>query len=178
MVRTILAIQDAALSESIARILARSGIEIRLVCRSGQEAIRAVRRMGGGIVICSSRLTDMTADELAETIGSDGLFLVLAKTHDLDYLNNENMFRVPLPVKSGELVGCLRILLQLDEHAALAKIPRRTDEDKELINQAKLTLISKNDMTEDQAYRFIQKRSMETSTPMAEVAKMILSALM
>ena len=177
MVRTVLAIADEALSESISRIMVKNGIEVRVTCRSGQEAVRAVKRMDGGIVICSARLTDMTADELAETIGKDALFLVLARPHDLDYCDNEDMFRIPLPIRSGELVGCLRILLQLDEHAAAAKIPRRTDEDKEVILQAKQTLIEKNEMTEDQAYRFIQKRSMETSTPMAEVAKMILSAL-
>lgn len=37
--------------------------------------------------------------------------------------------------------------------------------------------MEKNSMTEDQAYRFIQKRSMETSTPMPDVAQMILTAL-
>ena len=39
------------------------------------------------------------------------------------------------------------------------------------------TAVEENGMTEDQAYRFIQKRSMETSTPMPDVAKMILTAL-
>lgn len=177
MVRTIVAIADDALRDSIIRILRRSGIDVRISCRSGQETVRAVRRMDGGVVICSARLTDMTADELADTLGRSALFLVLARPSELDYCENEALFRVPLPVHSGELIGGVRILMQLDDHVTQARIPKRSDEEKELITQAKEILMEKNDMTEDQAYRFIQKRSMETSTPMPDVAKMILTAL-
>ncbi|MDO4619151.1 MAG: response regulator [Lachnospiraceae bacterium] len=177
MIRTIVAIADDALRDSIIRILQKNGIEVRISCRSGQEALRAVNRMDGGVVICSARLTDMTADELADTLGTDALFLVLARPSELDYCENENLFRVPLPVHSGELIGGVRILLQLDEHSVAARLPKRTDEDKAVITQAKEVLMDKNEMTEEQAYRFIQKRSMETSTPMPDVAKMILTAL-
>ena len=67
--------------------------------------------------------------------------------------------------------------MQLDERIVAASVPKRTEEEKQVITTAKELLMEKNSMTEDQAYRFIQKRSMETSTPMPDVAQMILTAL-
>ena len=68
----------------------------------------------------------------------------------------------------------MRILLQLDERRDRAGVPERSDEDKEVIIEAKEYLMQHNEMTEEQAHRFLQKRSMETSTPMADVAKLVL----
>jgi CheY-like chemotaxis protein len=177
MIRTIVAISNEKLRETIVGILNRSGIEIRQICTSGQEAIRVVKRIEGGVIITSTRLTDMTADELASTLRREAFFMVLGKPSDLGYLEDEDLFRIPLPVRSGELIGALNILLQLDARQAEARIPKRTDEDRLLITQAKELLMYQQAMTEDQAYRFIQRRSMETSTPMTEVAQLILTTM-
>ncbi len=177
MIRTVIAIADDSLRESVLRLLRKSGIDVRVVCRSGREALRSLRRMDGGIVICSAKLPDMTADDLAELLGSDALVLVLARPSELDYCENGDLFRVPLPIRSGELIGCVRILIQLDERQAAGRAPKRTEEENSVISKAKELLMEANGMTEDQAYRFLQKRSMETSSPMAEVAAMILEAL-
>ena len=177
MTRTVIAIADDTLRESVIRILGKNGIDIRTACRSGQEAVRAVKRMDGGVVICSAHLSDMNVDELADVLQGAALFLVLARPRDLDFCEHEDLFRIPLPIRSGELVGCVRILLQLDEHSSASQIPKRTDEDQEVIARAKGLLMDKNGMAEEQAYRFIQRRSMETSTPMPKVAEMIMAAL-
>ncbi len=177
MIRTIVAIRNETLRESIVRILRRNGIEIRAVCSSGQETIRAARRMDGGVIVMSARLGDMTADELADILGGDCFFLCLGKPGDLDYCENEDLFKVTLPVKAGELIGGIHILQQLDERALEKRLPHRSDSDLKLITDAKEYLMDQQGMTEDQAYRFIQKRSMESSTPMTEVAQVILGTV-
>lgn len=177
MIRTVIAMAEDQLRESVERILLRSGIEIRTSCRSGKEAIRAVRRMDGGIIICSARLTDMTADDLAENLDGSALLLILSHPSESHLAKQDGLFRLQIPVRSGELIGCVRILLQLDEQRAEALIPKRSTEDKAIIERAKQMLMKKNDMTEEEAHRFIQKRSMETSTPMQEISEMILTAL-
>lgn len=177
MTRIVVAIANETLRTSIAGTLQRNGIEVRTVCQSGYEAIRAIRRMGGGIVILSARLSDMTSDELVDMLYDDAQYLLLARPVEMDGCLSDKPFRVSLPVHSGELLGGIRILMQLDERIVSAQVPKRTDEEKKVITEAKVLLMEKNAMTEDQAYRFIQKRSMETSTPMPEVAEMILTAL-
>ena len=162
MTRIVIAIANETLRESIAGMLQRNGIEIRNVCQSGREAIRAIKRMGGGVVILSARLTDMTADEFVDLLYDDAQYLLLARPTEMENCVSDRF---------------VRILMQLDERIVAASVPKRTEEEKQVITTAKELLMEKNSMTEDQAYRFIQKRSMETSTPMPDVAQMILTAL-
>ncbi len=175
MTRTIVAIQNDALRQNIVGILQKNGIEVRHTCSSGRDAIRTIKRMDGGVIICSTRLYDMTADQLADTLKKEAFFLCLGKPIDLDFCENEDLFKVSLPVRSGELIGSLNILLQLDERAVEKRIPHRSSADQHIIKEAKSLLMYQQEMTEDQAYRFIQKRSMESSTPMTDVARMIIS---
>ncbi len=177
MIRTVVAIQNDALRQSIVGILQKNGIEVRITCSSGREAIRAVKRMDGGVIVCSARLHDMTADSLADALRKEAFFLCVGKPGELDYCENEDLFKVPLPVRSGELIGALNILLQLDERAIEKRIPHRSEAEKHVIKEAKDLLMYQQEMSEDQAYRFIQKRSMETSTPMTEVAQLILNSM-
>jgi response regulator NasT len=51
---------------------------------------------------------------------------------------------------------------------------QRSEEDKKTVNAAKLLLMDRNHMTEPEAYRFIQKTSMDTGRTMLETAQMIL----
>ena len=51
---------------------------------------------------------------------------------------------------------------------------QRAEEDKKTVNAAKLLLMNRNHMTEPEAYRFIQKTSMDTGRTMLETAQMIL----
>jgi len=53
----------------------------------------------------------------------------------------------------------------------------RTDAEKEVINKAKLVLMERNNMTEEEAHRYIQKNSMDSGTNMVEMAEMILSLM-
>jgi response regulator NasT len=53
-------------------------------------------------------------------------------------------------------------------------VPTRSSEDKQMIAKAKELLMSRNCMTEEQAHRFIQKRSMDTGAKMIQTALKIL----
>ncbi|MCI1955885.1 MAG: ANTAR domain-containing protein, partial [Oscillospiraceae bacterium] len=49
-------------------------------------------------------------------------------------------------------------------------------EEKQVILKAKNLLISRNNLTEPQAHRFIQKKSMDTGKKMVETAMIILNS--
>jgi hypothetical protein len=65
MVRTVVAFNKEETLDSISLILENAGIPVRYRCRTGPEVIRAVKKMGGGVVICYYKLLDMTADRIA-----------------------------------------------------------------------------------------------------------------
>ena len=60
----------------------------------------------------------------------------------------------------------------------LKQIPKeRTKEEQELINEAKALLMERNNLSEEEAHQYIQKRSMDNGTGLTETAQMILSLL-
>ncbi len=177
MTRTVVAFENEASRSGICEMLEKNGINVRYTCRTGLEAIRAIKKMGGGVVVCGYKLADMTAEQLADDLQELATFLVIGKPHNLDFYENEDIFKLPLPIRIGELVGSVNMLIQLDEKKLRRSHPRRSAEDDRLITMAKQLLMSRNDMSEDQAYRFIQRKSMETSSKMTETARLILQAL-
>ena len=177
MSRTVVAFSNDKLRETILEALEKNGIPVHAICRTGSEALRSIKKTGGGVLVCAPRLSDMTADDLADDLGEDAFYLVAGKPMDLDMVENENIFKITLPASSGMIAGSARILVELDERRRIEMRPERPAEEKELINKAKLIVMERNDMTEDQAYRFLQKRSMESSTPLVEVARMFLDVL-
>ena len=60
----------------------------------------------------------------------------------------------------------------------MRQIPKqRTREDQQLIARAKAVLMERNGFSEEEAHRYIQKRSMDNGTGLVEVSQMILSLM-
>ena len=58
------------------------------------------------------------------------------------------------------------------------KPKQRSKDEQEMIAEAKALLMERNNMTEEEAHRYIQKRSMDNGTGLTETAQMILSLLL
>ena len=176
MIRTVVAFNKQEILDSVSGMLEEAGISVRYRCHTGMEVIRAIKKMGGGVVICYYKLQDMTADQMSFELQGIADFLVIAKPAYLDLCENDSLFKLPMPIRLGELVGSVNVLLQLDQKRSKAEVPRRSGEDEQLILQAKELLMEKNGMTEAQAHRYLQKKSMETSSKMTDTARLILNA--
>lgn len=177
MTRTVVAMEDGVLRDAVRAALERQGIVVRHVCRGGAEAIRAIKTMGGGVVICSFHLGDMSAGELAGFVGRSGSVLVIAKSALLELLEGENIFKLPLPVRAGELVGSVNVLLRLDDLRAAEKRPKRSAGEQAAVDRAKELLMTKNGYTEAAAHKYLQRRSMEDCVTMAVTASKIIASL-
>jgi response regulator NasT len=160
----------------ICDMLEASGIAVRVSCRSGSEAIRAVRKHSGGVVICGYKLPEMTVSDLAYDLGGQAMILAIASAQQLALCHNENVFKLPTPFSKGDLISSVRMLLQMEEKSIRFTPPRRTDKETADINKAKELLMSRNSMTEQEAHRFIQRRSMDTGAKAAETARLIIES--
>ena len=58
-----------------------------------------------------------------------------------------------------------------------AQQKQRSEAERNIILEAKSVLMSRNNLTEEEAHRYIQKRSMNNGTDMVETAQMILSLM-
>ncbi len=174
MIRTVVAFEKDESRDRIADMLERAGVPVRFRCRSGAEVLRAVKTMGSGAVICGHKLTDMSAQRLAHELNGQAKLLVLAKQNQLDMIDDPDVFKLQIPISSGELRGSVSILIQLDEISARSHIPQRTEEEKHVIEKAKELLMESRGFSEEQAHRYLQKRSMETGMKLADTARQIL----
>ncbi len=176
MIRTVVAFENDETRTKIAESLEKSGIAVRYRCRTGMDVIRAIKRMGGGVVVCGHKLADMTSSDIIFELQDLASFLIVARRDQLNICEDEGVFTLPMPVKVDELCGSVRMLMQMDVKHCKAKVPQRSEEDRGLIEQAKALLMEKNHFTEDQAHRFLQRKSMATSSKLADTARLIIAA--
>lgn len=177
MIRTVIALGSGERADSICSALEQNGVEVRYRCRTGAEAIRAIRKMGGGVVLCPFKLPDMTANELSTVLNGIATLLVIAKPQYLELCEEEDLFKIPVPVRMTELIGSVNMLIQMDRMCAARAVPKRSPEDQALITKAKELLMDRNGLSEAAAHRYLQRRSMETCAHMEQTAKIIIEAL-
>ncbi len=160
----------------IAELLETGGFVPRKLCKTGKEAIRSIRDMGGGIVICGYKLVDMTADDLSYDIAGIGCVIVVAPHAMLELCENEEIFKVPAPIRKNDLLSSVRMLINIKEKRYIPSKPERTEAERQIIQAAKALLMEKCAMTEPEAHRFIQKKSMDSGFKLVSTARLIISS--
>ena len=110
------------------------------------------------MVICGFRLPDGSGEDLFDDLPDSASMLMIAPQSQLD-LVNEEIFRLPSPISRGDLIASVRMVLQMSRRLARLIRPRRSDEERDVITQAKYLLMERNGLTEEQAHRFLQKKS-------------------
>ncbi|MDD4142855.1 MAG: ANTAR domain-containing protein [Bacteroidales bacterium] len=177
MNRIVVAFESEKSINFITEMLESSGITVRYRCRSGGEVIRSINYMGGGIVICGYKLHDMPASNLAFDLENSASVLVLAKPAQIELCDNEIFFSLPTPVNRSMLCGSVRMLAQLEEKHLQKTLPRRNKDKEELLKKAKALLMEKENISEKEAHRLIQRKSMDTCTEMAVVAQYFIAMM-
>ena len=178
MDRIIVAFASEKTRTLVARVLERGGISPTASCTSGAEVIRMVWTLGDAIVICGYKLRDMTAPELAADLQGIGTLLVVSSSANLDFCTGRNLYTLATPASPSELLASLE-LLQQDRTSARRRSrqagPEQADgADRLVISRAKEILMHVNHMTEAEAHRFLQKRSMNHGVRLTEAAQSII----
>ena len=164
-------IEDA---RGIRSVLMKNGIPVSAVCSTGAQTLNHLRDLNDGIVICGYKMTDMLYIELHQCLppGFD-MLLLASRTVLNDCLDNDIMC-LAMPLKVHDLM-CQAAARRRRRAKAKPKV-RRPEEEK-LIREAKEVLMARNNMTEQEAYRYLQKCSMDSSTNMVETAQMVLTMM-
>lgn len=168
-------IEDA---NNIRNVIVRNGFDVDAVCTSGARAISIANELDGGIIICGYRFKDMHYTELNNYLPKGfEMLLVASPTKWSDCINND-IVCLGIPIKPHDLVNTLEMmisgLVKKRKKDKENKPVHRTEKDKEMILKAKAVLMDRNNMSEEEAHRYIQKSSMDSGTNMVETAQMIL----
>lgn len=176
MDRIVVAFANEEAQRRILRLLESNGLAPAGCCFSGAEAIRLIRKMGSGVVVCGFKLRDMTANDLAASLRGIAALLVISSAVNLDYCEGENLYKLASPTSRSDFFASLDTLLQFESKHLRHPAPKRKEEEQRVIQRAKELLMDINRMTEAEAHRFLQKRSMDAGLKMVETAQMVIDS--
>ncbi len=165
-------------AKKMKNLLVRNGFAAAPVCTAGASALSLAENYNSGIVICAYQLPDMIYSELHQCLPPGFEMLLMASRHILAGCKDNDIVCLPMPVKVLDLVNTVDMMLQAAEgrRRRRREMPKgRSREEIRLIQEAKYLLMERNNMTEEEAHRYLQKCSMDNGMRMAETAQMTLS---
>ena len=161
----------------IKNLLVRSGFDVDAVCTSGAQVLEYVNTLNEGIVICSYRFTDMYYTQLKECLPANfEILLIASQGHWMDS-DDGAIMKLGMPIKVFDLVNTVHMMFEAQRRRrkqARLTPKIRSDEERRIIREAKGVLMDRNNMTEDEAHKYMQKCSMDSGTGLVETAHMII----
>lgn len=162
-------------AKKIGNILKNHGLPSDAYCYLGSETLRKVNELDAGVVICTPKLKDMGYLELLEYLPPYCEMLLITKDPD-SFEPYENIVKIAHPFRAMDLVNTVEMMVSRHYRKPKKKPSAlsRSKEEQKLIDDAKELLMVRNEMTEPEAFRYIQKNSMDTGRTLIESAQMIL----
>lgn len=157
----------------------RNGYDDILACNNASQVIAAANESDGGVVLCGYRLTDMHYRELYGYLPREFQMLLVASPAKLQECSIGNIMCLAMPIHSHELISTLETMLM--ELSRLRRRPlkpqpkKRTQKEQKMIEDAKALLMERNNLSEEEAHKYIQKLSMDSGNNLVETAEMILA---
>lgn len=162
------------------------------VCSTGAQALAGMGELGDGIVICGPRFVDMMYAELLEYLPEGFEMLLIAGAAAMEELHLRYIFgrthsvgmtcpaSLVMPFKVHELLEAVDALEEeiFRRKKRMRNVPKeKSARDRQIIEQAKALMMEQKGCTEEEAHRYLQKRSMDNGTGIVEVAQMLLRLL-
>lgn len=158
-------------------IIESGGVAECLICHSGAEVKRIVYQQGVTVVVSGYKLRDETAENLYTDLPSYCSMLVLAPQSYLELMGKSDIFRLTAPASREDLLASVQMLLQMGHRMARYIRPRRSQEERDLVEQAKAVLMDRHGMSEEEAHRFLQKTSMDSGVKLNQTAQLVLDGM-
>lgn len=169
-------IEDA---KRIRKILMNHGFENVVSCCTASATLIEANQDQRGLIISGYKLPDMHYTQLYECIPKYFEMLLMGSANVVSSAES-GIIAVTMPVKIYDLVNTVEMVLSQVErrYKKDRKKPRkRTEKEENYIRNAKFLLMERNHLSEEEAYRYIQKCSMDNGTNMVETAQMILTLI-
>lgn len=165
-------------AKKIKNVLNRNGYNDILACNSASQVIAAANESDGGIVLCGYRLPDMHYSELYGYLPREFQMLLIASPARLQECSSGDIMCLSMPFHIHELISTMETMM-LDlgrlQRREKKQPGRRTEKEQRIIEDAKQLLMERNNLSESEAHKYIQKLSMDSGNSMVETAEMILA---
>lgn len=136
---------------------------------SAGEAKRLAAKFHINTLVCGYKLRDDLAEDLFYDLPPASVMLVVARPDQLEMLSDD-IFTLSAPVSKGDLCACVSLLFQVERRLERALRPKRSDTENEVVEKAKRHLMERDGLSEEEAHRYMQKKSMDTGAKMLQTA--------
>ncbi|MEE1115147.1 MAG: ANTAR domain-containing protein [Eubacterium sp.] len=178
MQNIIVAYSKAEDARRIRSVLVKYGWNVIGVCTAGAQVLSLCAELDEAVVVCGFRLRDMVCSDLAESLPRGISMLLITARHNLNEEGYpDNVVCLTTPLKTEILLDTLEKMTGTFYRSRRKKEnapPVKSEADRRAIEQAKLVLMERNKMTEQEAHRYLQKTAMNAGNKIAETARMIL----
>lgn len=170
----IVAFEHEAMSQRFSALMEQERVARCLICRSGDQVRRLLDKQQTYCVVCSPRLTDGPAEWLYQDLPPTCALLLVGPQHVLDACSSDDVFKLATPIRREEAVSTVRLLIQFGHRVERLLHSRRSTLEQELVERAKNLLMERKGLSEEEAHRLLQKRSMDTGARLVQTARRIL----
>lgn len=184
--RVLVAEDESLIRMDVVATLAEAGFEVVGEASDGEEALQLAEKLSPDVVVMDIKMPKMDGISAAEKLTDLKIPVVLLTAFSQAELVTRAteagaMAFITKPFKPADLIPAIQIAIaRSEEIAALEQeISDLSDrlETRKLMDRAKGLLMSKMKLTEPDAFRWIQKASMDRRLSMAQVAKAVIDQL-
>ncbi|MCH5191351.1 MAG: ANTAR domain-containing protein [Oscillospiraceae bacterium] len=172
MRKIVIASGNRQAAQRVKNMLAVHGIQMERLFSSGAEVLSYAVIRPEAVIICG-RLPDMTAVTLAEMVPAGFDIISLTPSGQSQMIFRSNLISLNMPLNTRELVSTVKTLAVTQNQSYQRKNHRPDDEEK-LITHAKQRIMERHHISESQAHKILQKRSMDSGVSMLQVASLVL----
>ncbi|MEQ4206097.1 response regulator [Actinopolymorpha sp. B9G3] len=181
--RVVLAEDEALIRLDLAEMLGEEGYDVIGQAADGDSALALVRELRPDLAILDVKMPKLDGITVAERIGDEGIcpVIILTAFSQRDLVNRASaagaMAYLVKPFTKADLVPAIEIAVsRFTERVQLehevAGLAERL-ETRKLVERAKSLLQQKFDLSEPDAFRWIQKTAMDKRVPMRRVAQLV-----
>ncbi len=184
--KIVIADDEAVIRMDLKEILQEAGHQVVGETANGRRAVAIVRDMRPDLVILDVKMPDMDGIEAARMIDADHLAPVLLLTafDDAELIRRATdagvLAYLVKPVEEKNLFPAMEIALsrwqEMQSLEEELEAMRDSLEMRKLLDRAKGILMKAHGITEDEAYRRMQRYSMEKRRPLKDIAAAVVQA--
>ncbi len=164
-----------ATAKKVAAMLKTGGIYPTCICSTGGTLLSRLNSFDNGIIVCGTKFRDTVLFDILDFIPEEFQIVAIGSIDSLDDISDTRVFKLSTPLNRSDLIYSVSMLMNLDNHHLIVHNRFRTKNEEIIIQQAKSVLIHKYHMTEEQAHRYMQTKSMNTGEKMITIARLILN---
>lgn len=166
--------------KAIKNLLVRNGYDVTAVCTSGAQTMNFVDEIDYGVIICGYKFNDMLYSQLYECLPKSVEMLLIASRMKLQECTESDILSIEMPFKVNDLINSVELMINsvsAKRRKMKSQPKKRNLKEQAYIDEAKKLLMERNNMSEEEAHRYIQKHSMDSGTNMVETAQMVLQVM-